>query len=143
MGLSDIKEIMDIEKKCFPSPWPERAFREELARPWSRSIVIEDKKIKRIIGYSIMWYIYDECHLLNIAINPEYQGRGFGKLLMGTIVRYSKKMGASYILLEVRRSNIRAINLYKSFGFKIVGIRPRYYSDNNEDAFEMVLNLKE
>ena len=89
-----------------------------------------------------MWYIYDECHLLNFAISPEYQGKGFGKLLMRAVIAYTKQIGSSYIVLEVRRSNIRAINLYRKFGFEVTGIRPRYYSDNNEDAFEMLLNLK-
>jgi len=140
--ISDVKGLLEIEKECFPSPWPEIAFLEEITRPWSKGILIEDKDREKIIGYAIMWIVYDECHLINFAINPIYQGKGFGNILMESVINYAKKKRAAYIVLEVRRSNKRAINLYKKYGFKIIGIRPRYYHDNNEDAYLMLLNLR-
>ena len=86
--------------------------------------------------------VEDEFHLLNIGIDPFFQGAGYGGKLLDYVIEQSKILGCSTILLEVRRSNSRAQTLYHSRGFQSDGMRPRYYSDNQEDALLMSKNLR-
>ena len=88
-----------------------------------------------------MWIILDECHITNIAVLPGYRGKKIGEQLMYHMMRVMMAMGAKRATLEVRVSNIVAQNLYRKFGFMNGGIRKAYYTDNNEDALVMWVNL--
>jgi ribosomal-protein-alanine N-acetyltransferase len=92
---------------------------------------------KSIVGYIATRYMYDEAHITSIAVRKSFRGLGIGELLLMSAV--SKAMTKSYrtTTLEVRVSNRTAQSLYKKYGFNEVGIRKRYYSDNNEDAYIM------
>ena len=92
----------------------------------------------RVIGFAGTWIVLDEAHVTNVAVLEEYRGQGIGKKLTQALMQYAANLGVTYATLEVRRSNERAQNLYKTLGFQYVGVRKRYYEDNGEDALLMV-----
>ncbi|HEU5315131.1 MAG TPA: ribosomal protein S18-alanine N-acetyltransferase [Chloroflexota bacterium] len=90
-----------------------------------------------VVGYGGLWLMVDEAHVTSIAVRPEFRGRGLGQLLMLALFDVALQKDARWVTLEVRVSNTGAQNLYKKLGFREAGIRPRYYTDNNEDAVIM------
>lgn len=92
-----------------------------------------------IYGYAGLWMMADEAHITTIAVKPSHQGIGLGELVLGTLIDTAILLAASTVTLEVRVSNTPAQNLYLKYGFTPVGVRRRYYSDNNEDATIMTL----
>ncbi len=141
MKLSDLQRIIEIEKKSFRSPWPERLFRHELARNRrSRYLVLEDEDL--IIGYVGMWFVHGEIHITSLAVAPEYRRKGIASRLIEEVYKAAREKKVFRITLEVRASNKVARNLYKKEGFTEAGIRPGYYSDNREDAVIMTRELK-
>src|SRR5690606_25046663 len=90
-----------------------------------------------IIGFAGMWHVLDEAHVTTIGVRPDYQGRGLGELLFLALVDETRRRAATWLTLEVRVSNYGAQALYRKYDFSIQGTRPRYYSDNNEDAYIM------
>lgn len=116
-------------------PVPEEARRRPLPfLPWRRG---DQPRPGRIIGYAGMWLILDEAHVTTIAVREAKRGNGLGELLLASLVEASIEMGADRVTLEVRVSNLPAQRLYEKYGFRREGMRPRYYSDNNEDAYIM------
>lgn len=116
------------ERSRLPLPffrWPHRAGQSKPVRPG------------RVIGYAGMWIMVNEAHITTIAMRGEWRGRGLGELLLASLVEEAGHIGADRITLEVRVSNETAQNLYRKYGFRLEGTRPRYYSDNNEDAYIM------
>lgn len=94
----------------------------------------------QIIGYAGMWLMIDEAHITTIAVRESWRGRGLGELLLASMIQSAHEMGAERLTLEVRVSNESAQNLYRKYGFQEGGLRRRYYSDNNEDAYIMTTN---
>lgn len=90
-----------------------------------------------VVGYGGVWLMVDEAHVTSVAVRPEFRGRGLGQLLMLALFDLALKREARWLTLEVRISNTGARELYKKLGFREAGIRPRYYTDNNEDAVIM------
>ncbi len=90
-----------------------------------------------IIGFAGMWVLYEEAHITTIGVEPAYRGRGLGEILLMDLFEEAERRNATWVTLEVRVTNATAQNLYRKYGFTIEGRRPRYYSDNNEDAFVM------
>src|SRR5204862_1925180 len=95
----------------------------------------------RSVAYINYWLVRAEVHLLNLAVHPDARRRGHGRALVAHLLRVAADQGCRYLTLEVRRSNLAAIELYRSVGFDPVGVRPRYYVDDEEDAVVMVLEL--
>jgi ribosomal-protein-alanine N-acetyltransferase len=93
--------------------------------------------VASIVGFAGLWLMVDEGHVTTIATHPEYRGRGLGELLLSSLISIAYDIRARMVTLEVRVSNSVAQNLYHKYGFKEAGIRRRYYSDNNEDAYIM------
>lgn len=145
MSLNDLEEVHIIEALSFSNPWPKSLFLAELQNPLSHPYTIKlihnNKEI--VLGYTIFWAVSDEAHLLNIAVHPEYRGQGIGRKLIDFVIHTSNELGLRDIFLEVRRSNRVARSLYERVGFKYIGVRKGYYSDNKEDAILMVLSLKD
>lgn len=140
MKLSDLPVIMEVERASFPTPWPRQAFYNELVHNrFARYSVIQVDG--RVVGYCGLWLLLDEAHITNIAIHPNFRGRGLGKALLSYVMRQAKEWGAGKMTLEVRVSNKIAQRLYKKMGFEPSGIRPRYYTDNQEDAIIMWVTL--
>ncbi len=133
---SDIDRVLEIEKESFSPPWSREAFLLELTKNiLAKYIVVEvDGKV---VGYGGIWLILDEGHITNIAIDKEYRGLGLGDKLLEGLIQLCIDRDIKVITLEVRKSNEVAKELYKKHGFKECGIRPGYYTNNNEDAIIM------
>lgn len=142
----DIDEIVAIENRAYPFPWTRKVLLDEIEGE-SFSYVYIARLLKKsgqrgkIIGYHFFWLVSDEIHILNIAVDPEYQGGGLGTFLMQFACDFGRERGASCVLLEVRVSNRTAQRLYTQLGFRRIGLRKQYYSDNKEDAYVMKLLL--
>lgn len=91
-------------------------------------------ELASIVGFAGLWLMIDDAHVTTIATHPDYRGRHVGELLLASLVDIAYTIGAQRVTLEVRVSNSVAQNLYRKYGFRDVGIRRRYYSDNHEDA---------
>jgi len=141
MSDKHIGYVAEIEKLSFASPWSVEAFEAELANPAARYIIALSEG--DVVGYCGYWRIFDEAHVTNVAIRPSDRGKGYGRAMTEELIRLALAEGVRHMTLEVRASNVRAQNLYRSLGFVGVGVRPRYYEDNNEDALIMWLELKE
>jgi ribosomal-protein-alanine N-acetyltransferase len=141
MTDGDLDEIMQIERKSFPTPWSRRLFERELLLPYAHAFVALEAPTDQVVGYLCFWLVEGETHILNLAVHPESCRQGIGSLLLRYGLDYSREKGAREITLEVRRSNYRAISLYRNFHFQPQGIRLRYYSDSGEDAVIMTLHL--
>jgi ribosomal-protein-alanine N-acetyltransferase len=90
-----------------------------------------------LVGYGGLWLTLEEAHITTIAVAPEYRGQGIGELLLTGLIDQALDMQATTLTLEVRVSNVVAQSLYLKYGFQPVGKRPRYYTDNGEDALIM------
>ena len=137
MRLKDVDAVAAIEQDTFARPWSRESFRQELTRNVAARYVVAEEN-GEILGYAGAWVILDESHITNIAVREDARGRGIGRKLTAELLQILSNLGACYATLEVRVSNERAQNLYKSLGFVSVGKRKRYYEDNNEDAYLMV-----
>ena len=149
MTPDDLEEVMVIERAAFRHPWSPELFRRELEHDWSTILVAIEpltsasgKGSERIIAFLIYWLVHDEVHVLNVAVGPEYRRKGVARLLMGETERRAHQAGAALMTLEVRRSNLAALDLYREFDYRAVGVRPNYYVDEGEDAIVMVKELK-
>src|SRR4051812_40834654 len=136
MTLADVPEVHRIEAASFPTPWPDYAFRQEIqTNRLAHYLVV--RAGDETVGYGGMWLMVDEAHVTTFAVLPEWRRRGGGGGLMLEMMNLAQQLNARLVKLEVPLSNHAARALYGKFGFKPVGIRPRYYSDNNEDAVIM------
>ncbi|MBM7588222.1 ribosomal-protein-alanine N-acetyltransferase [Bacillus pakistanensis] len=141
MGLEDLDDVMEVEQKSFSIPWTREAFYNEIENnSFASYLVVEHEE--RVIGYCGVWIIVDQAHITNVAILPEMRGNGLGHLMMKSMITLAIEMGAATMTLEVRVSNEPAQRLYRKLGFQNGGIRKNYYSDNQEDALVMWVNLK-
>jgi [ribosomal protein S18]-alanine N-acetyltransferase len=140
MQPEDLPQVMEIESLSFPSPWSYPSFLQELNNPISRTLVAESEG--QVTGYLCCWYVADEVHTLNLAVHPDYRRLGIARRLMEEVLLKAGAEGIKTVNLEVRRSNLPAISLYRCLGFCQVGVRRRYY-DNGEDALFMVCFLRD
>ena len=118
-----------------PSAPPRRPF--PLSLLPSRSPSQQNPHLASTVGFAGMWLMLDEAHITTIAIHPEYRSLGLGELELNSLIGIAYEINAQRVTLEVRVSNGVAQNLYRKYGFTVVGTRRRYYSDNNEDAYIM------
>ena len=124
----------------FTVPWTIDIYEKELTEnPYAHYYVVEKDGI--IIGFCGLWVVIDEGQITNIALLPSFRGNGYGSGLFQYIINQAIINGAKRLSLEVRVSNIVAQKLYQKFGFMPAGIRKNYYTDNNEDAMVMWVNL--
>ncbi|GAF66675.1 putative acetyltransferase [Bacillus sp. TS-2] len=140
MTITDLEEVMKVEKNAFANPWKPELFEQELkVNRFAHYLVYELEQV--IIGYCGLWVIADEAQITNIAVHANYRGQNRGEELLTYALHFAKLMGAKKISLEVRQSNTVAQNLYRKLGFQDGGIRKNYYTDNLEDALVMWVNL--
>ena len=136
MVLSDVDDVQEIEKGCFSVPWSRESFVQEITEnKCARYLVLELSG--RVIAYAGMWLVMDEGHITNIAVHPDFRGRGYGERVTRALMQCASDNGMVWMTLEVRRSNLVAQALYRKVGFFDVGYRKRYYEDNREDALIM------
>jgi ribosomal-protein-alanine N-acetyltransferase len=133
----DLPSAMEIDAMSLPRPWSAAIWREELDSPYGLYLVIEDSG--EVFGHIGVRHVHGELHVTTIAVRPEYRMRGHARALIGAAL--AAYPNASHVYLEVRPTNVPAIALYESLGFRETGRRPRYYGD--EDAVLMTLNLDE
>ncbi|MEH7120112.1 ribosomal protein S18-alanine N-acetyltransferase [Neobacillus vireti] len=140
MREEDIDQVLEVEHASFTTPWSREAFYNEIHNnKFAVYLVLEEDD--KIIGYCGTWIVIDEAHVTNIAILPEFRGKNLGEALLAKLMSTAREMGARTMTLEVRVTNHVAQSLYRKFGFQNGGIRKNYYSDNQEDALIMWVNL--
>ena len=137
----DIDKVLDIEEESNPVPWTIKNFKDCIEKGYYSLVLKEDNKV---IGFAILSVSTEESHLLNIGLTSLKRGRGLGRELLEKMIMAAEVMGSKKIFLEVRISNVIAIDLYKASGFKEVGLRKKYYrlKEGREDAILMSKSLK-
>ena len=136
MQRGDIAAVHEIERLSFSTPWPAYAFEQELAtNRLARYLVV--RASGQVIAFAGLWLMADEAHITTFAVHPSWRRQGVAHRLMVSLVELSRQIGARRMTLEVRVSNQAAQSLYRRFGFVTVGRRPRYYTDDGEDALIM------
>lgn len=161
MNVQDIPEVIAIDRLSFDLPWSERSYAYEIteanyshmvvlekegetqaARGWRRWMPrLSGQPGGRIVGYGGLWNIMAEAHISTIAVHPDCRGQGWGEILLAGMVQRSVTLHAGFVVLEVRVSNVSAQNLYRKHEFQTASVKPRYYRNNNEDAYDMRLDL--
>ena len=137
----DIDRVVAIEEESNPVPWTIKNFKDCIEKGYYSLVLKEDNKV---IGFAILSVSTEESHLLNIGLTSLKRGRGLGRELLEKMIMAAEVMGSKKIFLEVRISNVIAIDLYKASGFKEVGLRKKYYrlKEGREDAILMSKSLK-
>ncbi|HEY1692108.1 MAG TPA: ribosomal protein S18-alanine N-acetyltransferase [Polyangiaceae bacterium] len=136
MREDDVPAVAAMEG---PTRMNEGHVRDELARPWSRLWVAREEGAG-VVAFVVAWHVADELHVLNVATREDRRRQGVARRLLSEVVAYARANRMKHVLLEVRRSNVAAMALYRGAGFFAMGVRARYYPDD-EDAVEMVLLL--
>jgi len=138
----DLPQIMSIERRAFDRPWTLDSFMRELSLPFSRTLVasLSVDRAEAIAGYLCRWLVVDECHILNVAVDPDARRMGIGERLIRDAIVEAKARNATVVTLEVRRSNLAARGLYRKFDFQERRLRRNYYGPG-EDAIVMELLL--
>lgn len=141
-SADDLDRLVEIDKRVQTAPWNRTHFEAELDKPWSVLWVLSDDETdETIAGYLVGRLDGSEsAHLINIATDLPYRGMGYAKKLLGAFVSEALRRECVRIVLEVRRSNMPAIQLYQRLKFTIMQIRRGFYSDG-EDAYVMELAL--
>jgi ribosomal-protein-alanine N-acetyltransferase len=160
MAADDIAQITDIERESFTSAWPQTAYRRELQNKLARYYVIAEsaeeadprprfldalRRIvhadgqtgERVLGFIGLWLMVGEAHIVTVAVRESYRRMGIGERLLLTAIDAATEHAQEVLTLEVRKSNEAAQLLYDKYGFQRVGLRVKYYTDNNEDAVIM------
>ncbi|HEY6539028.1 MAG TPA: ribosomal protein S18-alanine N-acetyltransferase [Candidatus Dormibacteraeota bacterium] len=140
MRDDDIPRVRAIELAVFPTPWPGSAYQRELNNNRAAHYLCLWRN-GQLVGYGGLWAVGEESHVTTIGVAAEYQGQGYGRAIFTALVNRSYELRANFISLEVRPQNEPAIRLYQSFGFKVIGRRRGYYTDNGEDALVMWSDL--
>lgn len=138
MRLEDIDAIVELDKKCFPTPWSASAYITEAHNP--SAYYVAAWADDTLAGYAGMWLIMDEAHITTIGVDPGYRGRKIGEQILVNLIEHAIKNGATRATLEVRKHNLVAQSLYTKYGFQTVAVRKGYYTNNNEDALVMWTN---
>lgn len=164
MSLDDVAQVAGIEKRSFVVPWSPRTYAYEINESQSSHMVVlsgpptEQRRglafgrllraIRRgapdrstVLAYGGLWNLVDEAHISTIASHPEYRRRGYGEAVLAGMMRRALVIGVSFVALEVRVTNLGAQALYRKYGFEVHGIKPKYYLDNHEDAYDMRVEL--
>ena len=140
MTSDDLGKVIDVEVAAYEHPWTVGIFRDCLRVGYS-CWVYEDNDA--VVAYGIVMLSGAEAHVLNLCVHPDCQRRGIGRLMLNHLTQVSRESGADTILLEVRQSNIIAMQLYLSANFHQLGVRSGYYPDHDgrEDAIILAKSL--
>ena len=162
MEWADLDQVAAMEREAFPTLWPPTSYSREMRNKQAEYVVCVQEgehvsapyspprrgldrlfrrggapqmvQRERLAGFVGLWYMAGEAHIVAIAVRGSMQGQGLGKLLLTGAIEMAQRRAQQVVTLEARVSNHPAKSLYAKYGFKEVGIRRRYYSDNNEDA---------
>lgn len=135
MRAEHLAAVRAVESESFEEGWPPTAFEREITtNSVARYLVLSTEEGGEIVGFGGLWLMVDEAHIVTVAVRPVLRRHGYGSLLVYGLVRSAMAEGMTAATLECRVSNEAARRLYSAWGFYEVGLRPRYYSDNGEDA---------
>lgn len=132
MTAEDVKRVAELEAICFRTPWSYNSLLGELSNDVAYYVVAVCDGT--VVGYAGVWIMFDEAHMTNIAVDPEYRCRGIGRAMILKLMETALKHGAERMTLEVRENNHNAQRLYASLGFAYAGTRKHYYTDTGENA---------
>ncbi len=135
-----LDQIFEIEKQNYNPHWSKDYILFNIRLPQNLKKFFVTKIENLVVGYIVCWLSEETAHIHNIAVRKEFQNQGIGKRMLEYLIENLKLNGTKSIILEVRKSNLQAISLYKKFDFKEVSIKPKFYPDG-EDAIFMVKNL--
>lgn len=141
MTSEDVSAVAAIEQECFSMPWSEKSFLDSISREDTVFLVCVDEATQFIAGYIGMYLSFDEAEITNVAVTTSNRKRGCGQMLVEAAKAEAQKANAECIFLEVRKSNVSALSLYKRNGFEAIGIRKNFYERPNEDAIIMKVGL--
>lgn len=141
MNARDLDTVADVERSIQAFPWSRGNFADSLHAGYSAWVV---RIGGDLVGFSVVMRVLDEAHLLNIGIAKPYQGKGFGARLLRNAMQCASLAGARRLFLEVRPSNAGAVDLYRHFGFRQIGLRKGYYPAalGREDALVFEKDLQ-
>jgi ribosomal-protein-alanine N-acetyltransferase len=165
MSADDIPQVADIERESFPSMWPQTAYKRELTNKIARYLVLTEvgeqwpgpaaaaglwgtlrrimgaeeapAEAERLAGFIGLWLMVGEAHIVTVAVRETHRRGGIGERLLIAAIELAMDADQEVVTLEVRASNQAAQQMYEKYGFRRVGLRKRYYTDNNEDAVLM------
>lgn len=138
MQKADLDQVFALEQSVYPHPWSMANFEDSLNSNYE-AWVLRDRN-GDLLGYFLLMAVVDEAHLLNVAVSAQKQGQGLGRFLLNQAVACARGLGMESVLLEVRPSNTRALQIYERYGFKQIGRRKGYYpaaDGQREDAIVM------
>jgi ribosomal-protein-alanine N-acetyltransferase len=138
----DLDAIVAIEDASFHNPTPRSWYEAELARPDVCHVYVLRLPEVPVAGFAAFWRVGDEMHINNLAIHPTWRRRGLGGQLLVSVLDRARAMGIRHATLEVRRSNTAAMRLYERQGFRTASVRRGYYSQPEEDALVLALDLE-
>jgi ribosomal-protein-alanine N-acetyltransferase len=142
MKTDDLDEVMQIERESFSMPWSRWMFERELEDN-NRAYFLVAKNSDEILGYVGFWMVFDEAHVVTIAVRSDCRRKGVGTMLLASALVVAENLSAKKATLEVRVTNTSAQNMYNEFGFEIISIRKGFYTDTGEDAYVMwIYNLE-
>ncbi len=137
MTMADLDQVMEVERLSYLTPWSRQAFESELLQRYTVYLVA--RAGDRVVGFAGMHVLWEMAHVTNVAVHPEFRGRGVGERLMRELIRIAYRRGAARMTLEVRVGNAPAQALYRKLGFVTEpgAVRKGYYTDTGEDAIIM------
>lgn len=141
LSLQRLAEVVQIEERAYEFPWSQGNFSDSLKSGYQVQLLTAGGQI---LGYFVAMKGADEVHLLNITVVPEFQRQGWARVMLDALCIWSRGASAQWLWLEVRKSNLRALEIYEHFGFRRVGERKAYYpaaAGAREDAVVMSLQL--
>lgn len=136
MSVSDVSEVIRIERASFATTWPSDAFYNEINTNKLAHYFVGRIGTK-VVAYGGIWVIFEDSHVTTIAVDETYRGRKLGELMLLHLIGEAIARDAAWMTLEVRESNVVAQQLYRKYGFTTVTTRKAYYSDNGENALVM------
>lgn len=139
--MRDLAEVQAIEVRSFSNPWHKTTFLGEIQNRSIAYPLVAETEDQAIIGYIMFWLIDGEAQINNIAVHPDYRGAGVGERILRFALDKIRKLGGTFVTLEVRESNAAARHFYEKLGFAVVGVRKGYYQNPPEDGLLMSLGL--
>ena len=133
---ADVDAVLALDALVHPTTWSPEFMRSQLGLPGSRTNLVAEL-YGALVGHAALLVVADEGHVTSVAVAPDHQRMGIGRVLLAALCRDAEHRGLVAMTLEVRVSNAAAIALYRRFGFAPSGVRPAYYADDGEDALIM------
>jgi ribosomal-protein-alanine N-acetyltransferase len=133
-GDLDLDGVLDVEAESFTNPWTRAMYAWELQNRSVCHIFLVRTADCRVAGFCAFWLVFDEIHINNVALRPQFRGMGIGTALLTHALETARTLGAKRATLEVRASNDGAMRLYERLGFYVAATRRSYYSHPVEDA---------